>query len=269
MNNPWETESCAAIQAHYAVYSVAQAAALWCGVPEEQLSIVIKEAEQLSTSGSGRGIWTHPTVPCLKPRSRAITEAIEDGSLPHGREDGQTVPSGEYVAYERRYFFGRDLRNWMEKAFPNEKPAFLFDDIERNTHTAISADAYRALKADRDALQKRIDKATESYKALRQEKETIEGERDSLKAIVNNQAAPGERAETTYQNIIGAMLSLMLGKSPGGQAHSIFTNQATIIQALLSHHEGKQGIAARTLEEKFAEAKRSLNVSSPLISKKS
>jgi len=165
MTNSWEKDNCAAMKAHYAVYSIPQAAALWCGVPEEQIPTVIKEAEQLSPTGLGRSIRTHPTVPCLEPRSRAIAEAIEDGSLPHGREDGQTVASGEHVAYERRHFFGRDLRKWMEKAFPNEKPAFLFDDIERNSHSAISADAYRTLKADRDALATRIE-GIERIKAL-------------------------------------------------------------------------------------------------------
>jgi len=96
------------------------------------------------------------------------------------------------------------------------------------------------------------------FKKLRDEKDAIESERDSLKAMVDKIGSPGERAESTYLNIIGAMLDLMLGKSPGGQAYSIFTNQSAVIQALLGYHEGKQGIAARTLEEKFAEAKWSL-----------
>lgn len=69
---------------------------------------------------------------------------------------------------------------------------------------------------------------------------------------------PGERAETTYLNIIGALLDLMLGKSQGGQAHSIFNNQSAVIQSLLGYHEGKPGIAARTLEEKFAQANKSI-----------
>lgn len=258
MKQPWETDNCAAMKAHYAVYSIPKAAALWCGVPDDQIQMVLQEARQLSPSGLGRSIWTHIAVPCLEPRSRAIAEAIEDGSLPHGREDGQTVASGDHVAYERRRFFGRDLRKWMEKAFPNEKPAFLFDDIERSSHTDISADAYRALKAEHDKLEKRLENAKSEFKKLREKKDAIESERDSLKTMVDKIGSPGERAESTYLNIIGAMLDLMLGKSPGGQAHSIFTNQSAVIQALLGYHEGKQGIAARTLEEKFAEAKRSL-----------
>jgi hypothetical protein len=49
-----------------------------------------------------------------------------------------------------------------------------------------------------------------------------------------------------------------LGKSPAGKPQSVFDNQAAIIAALLGHHEGKPGISARTLEEKFAAGKRSL-----------
>ena len=68
-----------------------------------------------------------------------------------------------------------------------------------------------------------------------------------------------QRAETTYLNIIGALLDLMLGKSPSGKPYSEFRSQEAIIDALLAHHKGKPGIAERTLAEKFAAAKRSLN----------
>lgn len=66
------------------------------------------------------------------------------------------------------------------------------------------------------------------------------------------------RAELTYLNIIGGLLELMLGKTPSGKSQSAYEDQAAIISALLVHHKGKSGIAKRTLEEKFAAAKRSL-----------
>jgi len=257
MANSWEKDNCAAMKAHYAVYSIPEAAALWCGVPEEQVPAILSEIKQLSPTGLGRSIWTHHAVQCLEPRSRAIAEAIEDGSLPHGREDGQTV-DGDHVAYERRHFFGRDLRKWMEKAFPNEKPAFLFDDIERNTHSAISADAYRALKAERDNLQKRIDKATETYKELRQGKESIEAERDSLKAMVEKIGTPGERAETTYQNIIAALLDCIAGNLPDIEKHPSFPSEAKLIEIIDEHFSGYGGLSKSNLSRKFPEAKRTL-----------
>ena len=91
--------------------------------------------------------------------------------------------------------------------------------------------------------------------------DALRGKCDSLLAMAEKMNTPGERAETTYLNIIGAMLALMLGKSPAGKPQSVFDNQAAIIAALLGHHKGKPGISARTLEDKFAAAKRSLTAS--------
>ena len=201
---PLEEDNCAAMKAHYAVFSIPQAAALWCKVPEDQIDEIVGEAKQISASGAGRGIWSHYAVPCLEPRSRAIADAIEDGSLPHGREDGRPVEADEHVAYERRHIMGRDLKLWIEKAFPNDRPAFLFDDIERSSHTSISADAYRSLKAEHDKLESRLTNATLQFKKLRESKEAIESERDSLKSIVeslNSQRTNLPRHTDTNSNI--------------------------------------------------------------------
>jgi hypothetical protein len=89
--------------------------------------------------------------------SRVIAEAIETGAMLYGREDGRTLSDGSLIAAERRAVLGRDLRAWMIASFPNDKPSFLFDDIEQNPHTSISADAYRAVVVDRDALVKQIE----------------------------------------------------------------------------------------------------------------
>lgn len=67
------------------------------------------------------------------------------------------------------------------------------------------------------------------------------------------------RAETTYRNIIGALLHLILGQTPSGKPHSLFKDQSAVIEALLATHQDKPGISQRTLEAKFAAAKRSLD----------
>lgn len=66
------------------------------------------------------------------------------------------------------------------------------------------------------------------------------------------------RSETTYLNIIGALVDVMLAQSPGRQRYSCFDTQADVINALLAHHEGKPGLSRRTLEDKFAAARREL-----------
>ncbi|MGT2476523.1 hypothetical protein [Paraburkholderia terrae] len=70
----------------------------------------------------------------------------------------------------------------------------------------------------------------------------------------------GRREETTYLNIIGGLLHLLLGKSPGsGKKYSSFASQDAVISGLLAHFDGASGISKRTLESKFAEAKRSID----------
>lgn len=66
----------------------------------------------------------------------------------------------------------------------------------------------------------------------------------------------GPRERQTLLNILAGLLGLMLGKTPAGKSQSVFGSQAAIIEALLAHYEGKSGITKRTLEEKFAQAKR-------------
>jgi hypothetical protein len=68
-----------------------------------------------------------------------------------------------------------------------------------------------------------------------------------------------QKEKTTYLNIIGGLLELMLGETPAGNKQSVFKDNTAIINALLAHHDGKQGISKRTLESKFAAAKRSLD----------
>jgi FtsZ-binding cell division protein ZapB len=248
---PWETDSCEAVQAYFTVYPVPVAAALWCGIPPED----VEESLSISTQSS-RGVYKHPYIRCLEPRCRAIHDAIEKGLLPCSRENGKVVE--EHVANERRHVSRQHLKDWIAAQFPSDKPAFLFDEIERNTHAAISADSFRALQADRDALKARVEKAAEEYRKLRSERDALVAERDALAEQIKNPQDPGPRAQTTYLNIIGAMVAVVLGKSPAGKPNSVFNSQSAVIDQILAHYEGKPGISRRSLEEKFAEGKKSL-----------
>ncbi|PUB37143.1 hypothetical protein C8K58_1273 [Pseudomonas sp. GV047] len=67
-----------------------------------------------------------------------------------------------------------------------------------------------------------------------------------------------ERSEITYQNIIGALVNLLLDHSPAGKPLSVFKNQAAIVDAVIARHQDVPGLSKRTLDEKFAAANRSL-----------
>lgn len=247
----YDPKSCNALEKPY--YRPVEAAIRWCGLIAHEAQILAKVGEE---PVPGPGMF--PQWPCLRANAERVLEAVLNKELPYGR-DGRTVTPGEQVAKHRLTIRHADLKAWMLKNHPGQKPAFLFDDIERSTHAAINADSFRALQVDRDALKARIDKATDAYRALKQERDSLESERDSLRAMVNKGAVPGERAEATYLNIIGGLLHLLLGKTPADKPQSVFESQASIIGALLAHHDGKPGISARTLEDKFAAAKRSLD----------
>lgn len=258
MANPWETDDCAHLRSQCAVYSIPEAAARWCGVPENCIEAIVDEATRLSGTGFGRGVWQHPRVPCMEVHSRLMAEAIETGELPCGREDGRTVTDGSPVAAERRTVLGRDLRAWMIKALPNQKPPFLFDDIEQNSHTSISTDAYRALIADRDDYAKRADKAIEESRQLLKDKELLEHKCDTLLKKIEAMGAPGNRAGTTYLNIIAALLDAINGNLPGTERHPSFANDSELIDAIVKHFSGFSGLSRSNLSRKFPEAKRHL-----------
>ncbi|WLX58533.1 protein kinase [Klebsiella pneumoniae] len=152
-----------------------------------------------------------------------------------------------------------DLKAWMAKNYPNQKPSFLFDVVEQQLHAGITVDAYQTLQAENKRLNIRLANAVKTFQQQKQEISELQGERDSLRQMVDNavQHIDG-RSETTYLNIISGLLSLMLGNSPSGRKMSEFANQGAIISAMLAHFEGIPGISVRTLEGKFSEANKSL-----------
>lgn len=199
MKKPWENDSCEHVQSYYTVYPVPVAAALWCGVPPDEIDEHLKIAVLVH-----RATYRHPYIKCLEPRCRAIHEAIEKGALPVSRENGKSFDgSTEQVAPERRHVTRQNLKEWIATEFPADKPAFLFDEIERKTHAAINADAFRALQVDRDSLQARIEKAETWAKGMIVEKNALLGERDSLRAMVDKAMTMTER--NTLLTIIAAL----------------------------------------------------------------
>ena len=251
---PWyNNNDCERLSAYHAYYPVSTAAMLWGKVPDDEAQ---EELNRISPHAHLRGVFTHPFIPCFEVRCKVLQDAIAIGALPASRENGTIT--ADHIAPERRHVSRENLRAWIAKEHPSDKPAFLFDEIERSTHAAINKDAFLSLQADRDTLRAELEKSRARASETSGKMSALQGERDSLAAMVEKMNAPGARAETTYLNIIGGLLNLMLGKSPAGLAQSVFQNQSAIIAALLAHHGDKPGIACTTLESKFAEAKRSI-----------
>ena len=253
MKKRWKNDSCEAVQSYFTVYRVPVAAALWCGIEP----VEVEEHLALSTEVA-RGVLKHPYINCLEPRCRAIHDAIVAGLLPCSRENGKVVPTEDNVAAERRHISRQHLKDWIAAQFPSDKPEFLFDEIERNTHTAINKDAHLALQAERDGLRARLEKAADECRMLGNERDQLFIEKASFTLKTKPAKDLGLRAETTYLNIIGGLVALFLMKSPAGKPHSVFSSQSALIDQLTANFK-KPGITQRTLEEKFAAAKKSLD----------
>jgi hypothetical protein len=250
MAEEYDFKSCHALAKIY--YKPIEAALRWCNLIEHEMRIL-----QAVGTAVLPVIGEFPQWPCLRVNAEKIYDAILNGDLVYGR-DGRTVGKGEQVAKERLTVRHTDLKEWMIKNYPDQKPKFLFDEVERSTHSAINSESFVALQVENSAKQVRIDKLIKEKKAVESERDALEGERNSLRAMVDSQNQPGQRSETTYLNIIGAMLEVMLSKTPSGKSHSVFENQTAIIEALLVHYKDKPGISERTLAQKFADAKQSL-----------
>lgn len=267
MGKPWEEDNCATMQACYSVYPVPVAAALWCGVDAADVASELTRARPIGEKNAlSRATLRHPYLPCLEPRIRAMHQAIDSGELSACREDGRKLPADEHVAYERRHVYGLALKEWAKKIAPSERPPFLFDEIERGIHPAISTEAYQSLQAAHDAKVRMLEEANKRIRKLESEKTEREAERDSLRKMVDQMSAQpkveprlGERQETTYLNITGGLVRLLVPSEVQDLAGARYESQGALIEAMLSVFPGKSGIAKRTLEEKFAAAHRSLD----------
>lgn len=147
---PWEDCNSARLP----FYRPLQAAIRWCGITDQESKILSWTTSVYAKQGEFSQ-W-----PCLYVHSESIRAAMESGALPYGR-DGRAA--SDHVTPERRTVSHADLKTWIRKEYPADvrKPhmAWLFDEVERSIHPAVSTDAYATLKAEADALKKRAEDA--------------------------------------------------------------------------------------------------------------
>lgn len=196
-----------------------------------------------------------PRWPMLHLNTERIFDGLRNGELPYGKS-GITCDDPSLLDDPGVTVRHVNLKAWMARFYPDQKPAFLFDNVERQLHSAISVETVQTLLAEREALKARFAERERSFAILHEQHrslcEQVEG-----RNMMDSKVSP--RGEGTYLNIIGGLLTLLLGNSPSGKPYSSFKTVESIISALLAHHEGRPGISERTLWAKFTEAKRHLN----------
>lgn len=194
---------------------------------------------------------------------RLYTERIYDGilnrDLPFG-QNGITLNDAALLEDPDLTVRHTDLKCWMRTHYPEHRPSFLFCRSERIAHPVISLETGQAMLVERQALQSALEQARRQLHALQEQHEALLKQPSVIPACA--QCPISDRAEVTYLNIIGGMLELMLGQSPSGTPYSSFRTQEAVVSALVAHHSGAMGIAERTLNGKFATARRRLRSAS-------
>lgn len=195
MIDDYNVKSCSALEKPY--YKPIEAALRWCNLIEHELLILEKTGDEIYPPNEAFPQWR-----CPRLNAEKIYDAIEHNDLPHGR-DGKPTASGDHVAKNRRTVRHGDLKLWMEKNYPDQKPKFLFDEVERTTHTAINKDSFIALQADRDAFKARIDKAEIWAKDAQLKIKEADSEIKSLRLkVVIDEKPLSQRTENNYLRLI-------------------------------------------------------------------
>lgn len=232
-------------------YRPIDAAIRWC-------NLMAHETEILDLAGDCSGLLssTFPQWPCLHANTEKIFDAVRNRELPFGYF-GVTAASDTPIDWRLLTVRHKDLKWWMFHHCPDQRPAFLFGKLPTENEQ-ISFGTYLTLRADRDALEIELKASDAALRELLEELKAVGLERESLRALVNAQGELSERSETGYQHVIGALLGTLLGSSPVGKPNSVFDSQAAIVDSITAHYEGIPGLSKRSLDEKFAAARRSL-----------
>jgi hypothetical protein len=237
-------------------YRPIEAAIRWAGLLRFE-SRIIKTLGSRAMPEAGE----FPRWPMLRLFAERIFDALTHDELPFGKAGivhESQCPSLDDPELMVRHV---DLRLWIAHYYPGERPPFLFDGVERELHAAVTLTTLNVLLADREATKLQLAKVSQLHEALRIQHEALAREHAVRIAAGAGARELGPRSESTYLNIIGGLLTLLLGKSPSGTAYSAFHSMDAVIGALLAHHEGRPGLSERTLWSKLVQARRHLEAS--------
>ncbi|UII69654.1 hypothetical protein LVW35_18465 [Pseudomonas sp. HN11] len=232
-------------------YRPIDAAIRWCNLMTHESQILASVEDSPATL-----FTTFPQWPCLRTNTEKIFDAVRNRELPYG-VFGVTVTPGTPIDCRLLTIRHTDLKWWMLHHYPDQRPTFLFG--KQPADEQINIGTYLTLRADKDALEIELKANRTALRELLEDLKSVGLERDNLRALGKAQGKLSERSETGYQRVIGALLETLLGTSPAGKPNSVFDSQAAIVDSITAHFEGIPGLSKRTLDEKFATARRSFS----------
>lgn len=237
-------------------YRPIEAAIRWAGLLSSELRIQETLGQRAVPEPSDFPRW-----PMLRLFAERIFDALAHDELPCGKAG--LVQESQRPSLDDPELIVRhvDLKAWMTHYYPGERPPFLFDGIERELHPAVSQTTLNVLLAEREAAKAQLAELSQLHETLRVAHDALAKNQASRVAKGQSACELGLRSESTYLNIIGGLLTLLLGQSPSGAAYSSFRSMDAVVSALLAHHEGRPGLSERTLWSKLAQARRHLKAS--------
>lgn len=231
-------------------YRPLEAAIRWAGLLRYEQAILAATSSPRNLPDSlGCPRWEE-----LRLCNERIYDGIINGELAFGK-NGLTSNDISLLDSPDLTIRHIDLKRWMHTHYPEHRPSFLFCRSERIVHPFITVEAAHAMLVERLAMKVALERCHRQLNELQAQHDAILRHSN---APVCSPCSVSDRAEATYLHIIGGMLELMLGQSPAGVPYSCFRTQEAVVSALVAHHGGAMGIAERTLNGKFANARRRL-----------
>lgn len=232
-------------------YHPLEAAILWSDLGPFELEIVQAGREDLDSL-----VRLFPQWPYLHTYVERIYDAIYCHELP-ATFLGQPVTCN--LQSERAFFTIRhsDLRIWISRYFPDDKPAFLFNKTGDHTH-CISLGAYLVQEAEIQTCNRVIEELRIEISSLKADLQEKTQQCETATRHAEEADLPSESSKIVFYMIIGALLDVSVGSSPNGQTQSIYKNQSAMVEAIITRYSHLPGISKRTLDRKFAEGRRHL-----------
>ncbi|QIQ22121.1 hypothetical protein [Zophobihabitans entericus] len=175
-----------------------------------------------------------------------IYDGLMNGELAYGKFGQKDVYMNIYdPALSIRHV---DLKAWMSKFYPYDRPEFLFDPLERQLFpptSGFNVESLQLLFLERESLKTQVDKHKEAIKEL-----SYKLENPTFKDKLNS------KSENTYLTIIGALLDLL--HTPAKNQIQHYKTLDSVIDAILTRYPRIYGLSERNLKGKFAQAKRHL-----------
>lgn len=243
---------CEDVKNYFTHMTVPEAAAVWCGIPKEEIKEILGQCKPLGENSEyNRHILIHPYIECLGYRCRLLQDAINDNLLKVGRDGSRGfIQEHDRVAYSRRTINRSDLKEFIREHFPADMPKTLFDEVERKAHAAISADAYLALQAELEAKKAEIMRLQEKLRAVQSENESKDYQIQSMEKMI---AAQPKAESTADLLIIGAIIGASERKK-AASGHDGRGVQAALVNLIIEQYPTVSGLSKSQLDRRFAAA---------------